>query len=454
MNLIKSKHTMADFKQPTYSKKILAEYTDNLAQIPIKEQEKLKERQLQWQLKVDAQAVKKVLNKAFKQTQKVRDFMDQLYRWTAGPGEFGHPSRRPLLWTGNMNIHSCQNWWVSDICLYMMYPFTPPKLYQAIRGLHEVFKKLFQVPVDTEDMIQWRPTMLANLKLFTDVVPEIYHGILVHGLTHVYDYIMKTGAPAVCFTMYIFERLVALYNRLIHDRRQPEQNLVNNIDARAALLNTMHSSASPAGLQQEIQNLPMSLLRCLNLTEFAPESPEVEGNETNLPVRPRDTSTHLLGDLQQADGVDMVSALLTDLSCPIIELHSSVFVNGIQRRTIAMEPPIGTVGLDGRRTSGFKLIQVSVEEPPQYGQLIRVLSSDKLPRQCVLYVELYPVFVHEDSGQQRVQVDQGVKRYLQPEQVGNAVVFAPCFNKYQMVAAPLFYSCVLTDYPKKKVEPN
>ena len=67
-------------------------------------------------------------------TDKTQDWMDTLYRWCAGAGDFGHPSRRPFQWTGTMNIHNCKNWWVTKICLYMTYPFVREELFQVIKG--------------------------------------------------------------------------------------------------------------------------------------------------------------------------------------------------------------------------------------------------------------------------------------------------------------------------------
>jgi hypothetical protein len=334
MILCKSKIKMAAFVEPTYSKKVLAEFKDKLDEIPVKAQEKLAAKRVIWRRKVDAQGVKILFAQAFKQTQKILDFMDTLYRWTAGPGEFGHPSRRPLLWTGTMNIHSCQNWWVSNICLYMMYPFVHDDLYQGVLGLHEIFQKLFRVPVDTDDLDEWRPTMLAHLKRFTDTVPEMYHGVLVHCIPHVYDFTRKNGAAALLFTMYIFERLVALYNRLINDKRDAEGNLVNNIDSQTALLNTLYSSTTPDSLRAELANVPKSILSSLNMqaTDFQEDSGDKESEKkspTKVPVQPKCTSTVQLPHLP-APHNDILNATIGRLGS-LTELHTAMLVNGLQR---------------------------------------------------------------------------------------------------------------------------
>jgi hypothetical protein len=182
----------------------------------------------------------------------------------------------------------------------------------------------------------------------------------------------------------------------------------------------------------------------MQATDFQEDSGDKESEKkspTKVPVQPKCTSTVQLPHLP-APHNDILNATIGRLGS-LTELHTAMFVNGLQRRTVSLEPPI--ISLDfRRRSSGFMIIG----DTGVYGQLLRVFITDTSPRECVLYVVLYPKLLHVPSGQFRVEISQGVTQYIRPRQVGFAVVFAPWFDKWSMVPNPLFYAALPTDYPK------
>lgn len=263
MLLFKDKQKLTPYKKPQFSKSTLARYPDG--NIPPGVRADLAARLARWETNNEAQQLRKERLLSLKLPKATQDLMDVMYRFCAGPGEFGSPTNRPLLWTGSINIHYCQNFWISDICLYMTYPFVTPELFSVIAGLHEIFKRLLKLPVDQAALLEYRPEMLKTLKSFQDNIPANYHGILVHGISHIYDLIALTGAAAILLTMYIFERLVALYNRIINDRRDPETNLAHNLDSRNDLLRQVHESGD---FQAQLDAVPQNVKRSLGVDAF------------------------------------------------------------------------------------------------------------------------------------------------------------------------------------------
>ena len=357
--LSKNKSKLAEFVEPTYSKKIRAEYKDREQDIPQSVKDDLAKRRAKWKVNQDAQQEKKERNKKFKQTDLDQNLMDILYRWTAGPGDFGSPSRRPLLWTGTFNIHFCQNWWVSDICLYMMYPFVDDDLYEVIYGLHCIIALLLVVPVDVEKLKDYRPTMIQTMENYQRVIPANCHGILVHGLPHIYDYQIQTGAPALATAMYIFERIVSMYNRLIHDRRDPEGNLANSLDQQTGITNVIYTmdnegSQAPSFIATQLAMLPPAVLKGLGVDSLLSGGPTSEENgdedeghfRTKVPTRSRNCSKFAVGDLPQYEGVCLFDELEFG---EVTEIFTSMYINGLTRRTVEMEPQIGSFVQFGKR---------------------------------------------------------------------------------------------------------
>ncbi len=358
ISLTKNKSKLAEYVEPTYSKKIREEYKDREQDIPQAAKDDLAKRRAKWKIQQEAHQHKKERNKKFKQTDYDQNLMDILYRWTAGPGEFGSPSRRPLLWTGTFNIHYCQNWWVSDICLYMMYPFVDGELYEVIYGLHCIIALLLIVPVDVDKLKEYRPTMIQTMEKYERVIPHNCHGILVHCLPHIYDFQMETGSPALATAMYIFERLVAMYNRLIHDRRDPEGNLANSLDQQTAISNVLYAmdhdgSQAPSFTAAQLALVPPAVLKGLGVDSFLgggeshgggdshDENKDAdEGNfRTTVPARSRHCGNFPLSELPVHEGL----CLCHDLQFgEVTEMFTAMHINGLTRRTVEMEPNIGS----------------------------------------------------------------------------------------------------------------
>ena len=359
MSLSKNKSKLAEYVEPTYSKKIRAEYKDREQDIPQAARDDLAKRLAKWQVNQKAHQEKKEKNKKLKQTDHDQNLMDTLYRWAAGPGEFGSPSRRPLLWTGTMNIHYCQNWWASDICLYMMYPFVDDDLYEVIYGLHCIIALLLEQPVDYDKLNAYRPTMEKTMENYKRVIPHNCHGILVHALPHIYDYQMATLSPALATAMYIFERMVSLYNRLIHDRRDPEANLANNLDQQTGISNVLFSmgtdgSQSPSFVATQLAMLPPAVLKGLGVESLLgggqsheEEDFDDDGNfRTKVPTRSRNCDKLSVESLPAHEGLCLFDEQNFG---EITEVYAAMHINGLTRRTVSMEPTIGSFSQFGRR---------------------------------------------------------------------------------------------------------
>lgn len=359
MSLSKNKSKLAEYVEPTYSKKIREDYKDREEDIPQSVKDDLVTRHAKWRINSDAHTEKKEKNKKFKQTDHNQSLMDILYRWTAGPGEFGSPSRRPLLWTGTFNIHFCQNWWVSDICLYVMYPFVDDDLYEVIYGLHCIIALLLVVPVDVEKLKEYLPTMEKTMENYARVIPHNCHGILVHAVPHIYIYQMTTGAPALATAMYIFERMVSMYNRLIYDRRDPEGNLVNNLDQQTAINNVIFAmdidgTQSHSFVTAQLAMVPPAVLKGLGVDSLlgSGESHEEEKDEdegsvrTKVPTKSQNYGKFSLDDLPVYDGWQLFHELNFS---EVKEIYTAMLINGLKRRTVSLEPTIGSVSQFARR---------------------------------------------------------------------------------------------------------
>jgi hypothetical protein len=430
MSLSKDKPSLAAYKEPVYGKRILAECKGDLNNIPQKEQEKMATRKAAYEQNKAAQTAQRQKNTNHKQTQKVQDLMDQMYRWTAGPKESGNPSRRPLQWTGTMNIHSCMDWWTSTRCLYMHYPFVDPEVYDVIRGLHEIFSRILTTPVPQAELKRYRPKMVETLELHARVIPENHHGILVHCIEHCYDFATEVGSDALAFSMYVFERVVAMYNRLINDKSDPEYNLVRNLDFDLQLENEIRRPDASSTLTRELSQLPKSLRNAVGLNRDAPE----EDNDDHLTITIRkETSTeHQLSALPVGTGFELLGQTPT-----VNEVHTSIVIQGFKRRNVSMEPPIGAVG-GTRRSSGFEFLNTSPGQSRVFGELLRFFSITGNDNPTVLYVRLYTAELHT-SGQMRVQIASERVQYILPREVGQAVVFAPWFDREQMEPNRSYY---------------
>jgi hypothetical protein len=461
MKLLKNVISISPYKKPTASKANRALYPDGI--YPDNIQAALDAKIKQWEKLTAAQEAKTSRNKLFKQTDKVQGWMDTLYRWGAGPVEFGHPSRRPLLWTGTMNIHNCQNWWVSKICLYMTYPFVDEDLYSVIRGLHEILKRLFRKPINQAELREYRPKMMETLKLFYKILPENWHGILVHGLTHVYDLLTKTGVPAVLLTMYIFERLVAWFNRQIFTRLDPEMNLAKNMDRRTGLLNSMYSpggSISP----EEWSQVPEGLLKGLSI-DISLINPNEHHNDTDssnnnaktkVPVRSRNTIQIPIETMSRSEiGSEVLDTLANHGHTCLTELRTSVFIEGLRRNTTTLEPLIGSQTFC-RRSSGFVKHNAN-GVGYEYGQLLNVYQIPQVHNHCLLRAVMYSVEEHVESGLERVLIHTNRIEYILSSTVHNSVVFAPWFDRGTQNLTPgsvltpddTHYCVIPTDYPNR-----
>ena len=435
MSLSKDKTSLAPFKEPVYSKKILAECKGNINNIPQKDQEKMAARKVAYEQNKAAQEAQRLKNTNHKQTQKVQDLMDQMYRWTAGPKESGNPSRRPLQWTGTMNIHSCMDWWTSTRCLYMHYPFVVPDVYDVIRGMHEIFARILTTPVPQAELKRYHPKMKETLQLHARVIPENHHDILVHCIEHCYNFAMEVGSDALAFSMYVFERIVAMYNRLINDKSDPEYNLVRNLDFDLQLENEVRRLDASPTLTRELSQLPKSLRNAVGLNRDASEEDNDDRSMNIIRNLRKETSTeHQLSALPVGTaGFELLGQTPT-----VSEVHTSIMIQGFKRRNVSMESPIGAVG-GIRRSSGFEFLNTNPDGSRVFGELLRFFSITGSDNPTVLYVRLYSAELHTTSGQMRVQVASERVQYILPREVGQAIVFAPWFDRNQMKPNRSYY---------------
>ena len=437
MSLFKNNTKLAAYKEPRYKESIRTFYKDNLDAVPQADKDALKKRMDKWKINNAAQGVRKDRLTKLKRTQKTQDLMDTMYRWAAGPGEFGNPSRRPLQWTGTMNIHNCQSWWVSDTCLYITYPFVPEEMYRVIQGLHEVFKRLLKIPVSREELKTYYPEVQKTMKKYKKVIPENFHGILVHALDHIYIFTMITGAPAIVFTMYIFERLLAMFNRMIHDRRHPEINLVNGIDNNLALQNMKNSKNSPLISSQQLSQLPVPIKKQLGIDqdEKCGDADDIPEAGAQLAKRLQNTTDVQLNTLDNCTGRNLFNNCTHE---SVKQVNTAVRINGQARRTVQLEPDVGNLQEFTRRSSGFEM----ATDQNVAGQLLKVFVDPE--GQCILYVKVYPIVLHDDSGLMRVDVNSAQTQYVKPTAIGNVVVLAPWFDRGDTVFKQKYYCALKT----------
>jgi hypothetical protein len=134
-----------------------------------------------------------------------------------------------------------------------------------------------------------------------------------------------------------------------------------------------------------------------------------------------------------SDGYDLLG------SGSVKVVHTAMTVNGLIRKTISMEPFIGSQQEYARRCSGFVLSK------REYAQILRFLVTDT--KELVIEVLVFDVEVHS-SHQRRVRSDGGVQRYVKPESVGFAVIFLPWVDKAATAPTPGFYCVQNTHRPK------
>jgi hypothetical protein len=458
IKLMKNKVTLSAYKKPKITKSVAKKYPDG--QYPAGVKAALNKKIKEWEKRVAAQEAKRTENNVFKMTDKTQDWMDTLYRWCAGAGDFGHPSRRPFQWTGTMNIHNCKNWWVTKICLYMTYPFVREELFQVIKGFHEILKRLFQKPIDQTELRRYRPTMLTTLQQFYKVVPANFHGILIHGLKHVYDLLMETGTDALALAMFIFERIVAWYNRHIHCKNNPEENLVGNIDFRNGLLNSILTTSASFS-SDEWQEIPVTLRKALDIPNdlFTDQKADNEHNEreigaTRIPTRIRHGHRVQFKDLPRHPGYPMFEKIQEATRVNhTTQIYTSVVIRGIRRNTIRLEPPIGSVTEFRRRSSGFA--RYYKDGNHEYGQITDVYAIPTENSDCILKVNLYPVEYHSDSTLERVMKNKKRIAYVLASSLSEVIVFVPWFDKFSQKGKSLkpnreYYCTLPTNHPLLK----
>lgn len=108
--------------------------------------------------------------------------------------------------------------------------------------------------------------MIETMQLYYLTLSVHHHSIVMHNIVHLYDTTAATEIPAEVTSMYTFERLVSLYNRILHDKANPEENLSDNIDVKNGLLNALYDSHSTA-IGGELKQLPKSLQKLIGIED-------------------------------------------------------------------------------------------------------------------------------------------------------------------------------------------
>jgi len=237
--------------------------------------------------------------------------------------------------------------------------------------------------------------------------------------------------------------LVAMYNRMMHDRRNPEQNLVNNIDNRLSLTNVIEMCTPK--FAQELANIPDSLKQAIGMQ--LKEAAVVA--DTKIPERSQEsTVTNVL--TSSLPNQEVLARLLGGVNYVHAHLRKiTMRINKHARRTVVMEPKIGNKVQMERRRSGFAY-------QDKYGQCLRFLTfqnAGEVTSRLLIEVILYTVQpVHEyigsdhEPGYARV-CQQGCVTYLLPEDIGEPVVFAPWFSYKSRIPTPGVYAVLIV--PKK-----
>jgi hypothetical protein len=155
---------------------------------------------------------------------------------------------------------------------------------------------------------------------------------------------------------------------------------------------------------------------------------------TRIPNRVRDFTLEAVSSLRVGSvGYDLLG------SGSVKVCNTAIVVNGLARKPVDMEPPIGHRQEFARRCSGFLLSK------REYAQILRLLITET--KDLVLDVLVYDVSRHS-SHQKRVRSDGGVHRYVKPDSVGFAVVFLPWVDKEANSPTPGFYCVQNTHRPK------
>ena len=155
---------------------------------------------------------------------------------------------------------------------------------------------------------------------------------------------------------------------------------------------------------------------------------------TRIPNRVRDVTLEAVASLPAGSvGYDLLG------SGSVKVCNTAIIVNGLARKPVSMEPPIGNRQELARRCSGFVLCK------REYAQILRLLLTET--KELVIEVLVYDVCRHS-SHQKRVRSAGGVHRCVKPESVGFAVVFLPWVDKEAFAPTPGFYCVQNTHRPK------
>ena len=454
---LKGKMKTSAFKKPQHSKKIRDKYAGKEQEIPEREKTKLRIRTEAWEKRVAAQQQVLQNAKELVQSEKNQGEIDIRYMWCAGPGDFAGTGL-PMRWTGSFNIHQCQIWWTSEICLYVLYPYVPEDFFDMLVSLCEVYRLCCDYDPDIEHMKKIRPEVIRGLCKFEKYMPKTEIGILFHEIKHCFDFIPNAG-PSYTYWMYIFERLVSQLIRMIHDKAHPEANLANEKAFKIGLDNLVRCQQDTIGEYADSaeDKTTRKVFEKLDLlqpcrVDDSPVSSYV------LPVRIsgakhlsfegfRRTHSNFPGFADIAVET-LVDGVPTYPEIFLLKSTWEITVNGALRRTIAAEPPIGT-RFSTRRHSGFLLEDSqnhrSSSNSTRVGQIRDFyLVRNGKSRKLFVDVDIYTKYIDPVSKVfWLINVNEPTRMLIEAEALGLVYVFAPWTGKGRVDEINLTTQCVL-----------
>ena len=361
------------------------------------------------------------------------DWADLRYMWCGGTGSFGSPGSLPFKWTGGFNIHDCQVWWTTEICMYVLYPFISAAWYSGILTLHALYSKTCGSSVDVDDFKKCRPGLVRGLVNLEKIMPVISIGILFHEMLHIYDFCMWAG-PAYTYWMYIFERLVSFMSRQIHDKARPERNLANNLAKRIGLTNVLRTVGS--GVYQASQGISKGtkkLYQKLGLLRGAKKACAAEGEYTMV--------ERICGvKLSWNDFTSQVNAVgytevtthyqskIDNASITILHLGVRgpegfrIMIGNCTRACERTEPTIGARTFY-RRRSGFRLVGTE-------GTVGKVQEFYSIEKELFASVDIWSLQQHTESKLNLIDISCVERRIVNAKNIGGVMVFAPWTGKH------------------------
>ena len=116
----------------------------------------------------------------------------------------------------------------------MAPPVMAPEPFKVFCKLCDIIAFLTSSTVETSSLQDFHDFMVKALYEFEYTFPQTEHAIVFHLLFEIFFSVKRLG-PTFTYWMYPFERAVGAFSRKLHDRAQPEANLMTILATETAL---------------------------------------------------------------------------------------------------------------------------------------------------------------------------------------------------------------------------